>query len=335
MSNDPIIEFPVISSLKEGRRQFITTWSLKTVLLCLSSFATNGTHGAGLRINQLLASKIAKEWATRGEIPPIPPLVVAICGGDFNRAPASPDAGLGTLKMPIGAILDVCDGIHRVAALEKSRLPSKTLLENTWTIHIIEVRDSHDLADLSAGCEKHRKAKGSKSCKPRSSSADHWPLTLQVIAGSKFLKHAVALDKSSLAPRSTKLWTGSAIRLAFNALVDSSSTNPTKACVTGLSVCWDSLADSVPLLSAWSAGTTSAREIRSKTVLTSASIIHPLAEICLRLASQSAEQQQRVLANLASVDWSRATGGWPETKPRDLQKNAWAKKLLTHCGLSE
>ena len=336
MSNGPTIEFPVIVALKEGRRQFVTTWSLKTVLFCLSSFTANATHGAGLRVNQHLASKIAKEWATRGEIPPVPPLVVAIrSGSDFNRAPCAPDTGLGTLTMPIGAILDVCDGIHRVAALAKSRLPSATLLQNTWTILIIEVSDSHDLAALSAGCEKHRNPQGSKSCKSHSSSADHWPWTRQVVAGSRFLKHAVALDQSSLAPRSSKLWTGSAIRLTLNSLVEAYSINPTNASAVALSECWDSLTDSVPILSAWLAGTITTREIRANTILASASIIHALTEICLRSINLTSSLQLGIFANLASIDWSRKTGAWPETMPRDLQKKAWAEKLLTHCGFSE
>ncbi len=114
MTNDPIIEFPVIASLREGRRQFITTWSLKTVLLCLSSIADHATQRAGLRINNNAASKIALEWTEAGECPSVKPIALAFSSvARFVPLPSAPNSGIGMLSLSLGAILDVLDGIQR------------------------------------------------------------------------------------------------------------------------------------------------------------------------------------------------------------------------------
>lgn len=115
MTNDPIFEFPVIASLRQGRRQFISTWSLKTVLLCLSSIADHVTQRAGLRINNSAASKIALEWAEAGEYPCVKPIVLAIrSDARFVPLPSAPATGIGILSLSLGAIHDVLDGIQRI-----------------------------------------------------------------------------------------------------------------------------------------------------------------------------------------------------------------------------
>lgn len=229
MTNDPTIDFPVISSLKQGRRQFVTSWSLRTVLFCLSPHASNATHGSGLRLNSNVASRIGANWAKNGEAPCITPIVVAIGShARFSPSQTAPNTGLGNLQLPPGAILDVCDGVHRVAALEKAGLPSVMLTEITWPIHLVEVMDEDDLAGLLSCVEKSRGIFARTSQPSAISKPEHADWIREVIEESKFLSLAVAPEKPSLASRSSQLWTGTAIRRAMQALLNASPVQPTK-----------------------------------------------------------------------------------------------------------
>ena len=334
MTNDPIFEFPVIASLRSGRRQFITTWSLKTVLLCLSSIADHATQRAGLRINNGAASKIALEWAETGEYPSVKPIVLAIRSDAlFVPLSSGPTTGMGMLSFPLGAIDDVLDGIQRIAALQKATLSNRSLPPSTWPIHLIEVADDQDLAILTASWEKTRLAMGRLQNKPRSQHRDHSRWITKVITGSAFLKYAVAIGKSSLAPRSSRLWTDTAVRNAFNMILDESKIMPAADAAHSFSESWDFLANTVPDLNCYLAKTTSARELRANTILASASIIPALAEITVVLNATPQHERHNLLAKLAAIDWSRDAVAWPEIVPRFLQKEAWTKKLLKHCGL--
>jgi hypothetical protein len=334
MTNDPIIEFPVIASLRQGRRQFITTWSLKTVLLCLSSIADHAAQRAGLRISNNAASKIAWEWTEAGECPSVKPIALAF-RSDARFVPllSAPHTGIGMLSLPLGAILDVLDGIQRVAALQKATISNQNLSQSTWPIHLIEVADEHDLAILTASWEKTRLATVRIQTKPRSQITDHSPWIAQVITGSVFLKYAVATGKSSLAPRSPRLWTGTAVRNAFNMILDESKIKPTANAAQSFSESWDCLANAVPDLSHYLGKTTTARELRANTILASASIIPALAEITLAICNTPPHQRQNLLSKLATVNWSRDAGAWPEIVPRVMQKEAWTRKLQEHCDL--
>ncbi|MCX6877706.1 MAG: hypothetical protein NTW21_28430 [Verrucomicrobia bacterium] len=145
MTNDPVIEFPVIASLRDGRREGMTTWSLKTLLWCLSSIADHATQRAGLRINNHAASKIALKWNEVGEFPSAKPIALAIrSDARFVPLPPAQNTGIGALNFSVGAILSELDGIHRIeaciAALQKATISLQNLSEATWPIHVAKER---------------------------------------------------------------------------------------------------------------------------------------------------------------------------------------------------
>ncbi|MGB6223041.1 hypothetical protein [Haloferula sp.] len=160
MIDEPTLEFMAIRLQKKGRPQFIANWSLKTILFCLGSFAKDGTQGSGLRLNHPRARRMANDWLSAGSIPPAPPLLVAIGqGSTFTPHPAHPESGFGTLKLPLSKFIDVCDGIHRIAALRQLDLPSKSLTESEWPVEYIECSDLEDAGCLIDNLRKESKRK--------------------------------------------------------------------------------------------------------------------------------------------------------------------------------
>jgi hypothetical protein len=151
MIAEPNIEFPAMQLQKSGRRQFIANWSLKTILLTLGPLATDSTHGSGLRLSHPRVRKLADQWLIDRTFPTYPPLIVAIAkGSEFKPLLNVNNTGFGTLELPLSSIVDVCDGIHRIAALQNLKLPIRILNESEWPVEFIECRDHEDAANLIA-----------------------------------------------------------------------------------------------------------------------------------------------------------------------------------------
>lgn len=161
MIGEPTLEFPAIRIQKGGRPQFIANWTLKTILITLGSLASDATHGSGLRLSHPRVRKLANQWREAGAFPVYPPLIVAISkGSKFEPFREDSDTGFGTMSLPLSLIVDICDGIHRIAALQNLKLSSKDLKESEWPVEFIECKDTEDTAKAIA------RFRGEKSTEP-------------------------------------------------------------------------------------------------------------------------------------------------------------------------
>lgn len=151
MIGEPTLEFPAIRLQKTGRRQFIANWTLKTILLTLGPLATDATHSSGLRLSHPRVRKLADQWLIDGTFPAYPPLIVAVSNElEFKPFQNAQDTGFGTMSLPLSSIVDVCDGIHRIAALQNLKLSSKILNQSEWPVEFIECHDTEDATNLIA-----------------------------------------------------------------------------------------------------------------------------------------------------------------------------------------
>ncbi len=53
------------------------------------------------------------------------------------------------IRLPLSAILDVVDGVHRLAALRHMNLSRQTLTDTEWPIELIECLGRDDVARLN------------------------------------------------------------------------------------------------------------------------------------------------------------------------------------------
>lgn len=151
MIMDPSFEFLAIQLQKKGRRQFVANWSLRTILTCVGHMAEDSTHGCGLRLNHPLARKIAKRWLAKGNLPFASPLILTIKTSiTFRSVSHLPDSGFGIVSLPFSALIDVADGIHRIAALRQMDLSQRSLVESEWPIELIECRNDEDAAKTTS-----------------------------------------------------------------------------------------------------------------------------------------------------------------------------------------
>lgn len=334
MIQEPIISIRAISSGSEKRKYFLTTLSLKTLSVILSPVIQHQTQGAGLRADNLMARKIAEVWRKRGTIECIKPIVIAIAKScRFEETSETRIPGAGNLEFTFTDILDVCDGIQRLTAIQKGHLTNDEMRENEWPVQFIVISDASDLASVNEMIRKQTAPMPGRSQSLRDDyTIGKW--IDAVIEKSSLLNRAVALSKSSLAPRSSHVWTGSTVRKAFCEILVSNVLQPTQEAATDYAKVWDQIPSYIYPLRSYNEEKMLASKLREETVLTLAPTFKAIAMVAAVAITQSKYSPEKHLLNLLDIDWSidrhiaKAAG-------RETRKNDWTQRLLTACGLQQ
>ena len=302
MIQEPTINITVLAAGNAKRRQFLTTLSLKSILMLVQPIIQKKTTGAGLRENSLAARKIATLWDQRGEIESIKPIVIAI--NDTCRYKArnqTHDTGAGFLECPLSAFVDVCDGIQRISALKNVLLKPADFTANEWPVHLIETHGEDDLAALTDHIRKPIISK-QRSAPVKKRGADRW-LTA-ILTESSFLRRAVAIRKSSLAPRSGHLWTGSAMIKALSPFIASDEFTGTAEEVKKIAAIWDCLPRAIPALGDYAEGRIKASQLREESILAQAPTLTAIAVVLVRILASPEESRDVCLQKLSVFNWS-------------------------------
>jgi hypothetical protein len=334
MNQEPYISFPALSALRGNRRQFVTTLSLKSLLFLVEPVLSRYDRGGGLRADRLAVKKLTGEWLERGNIETIRPIVLAI-SGDCRFSPSEiwPQSGAGALDCPMGAVLDVCDGIQRLTAIKHAIKAKPEWLTNQWPVHFIETTDSSDLAAVIEMIREQSKVIHVRIAS-RKTAPDVKEWTRTVISRSAFLRMAVALDKSTLATRSVHLWAETVVIKAFARIIKSELVEPTPASAEEFANLWDRLAFHVDFLAAYQDRRMKGLRLREKTVIPLGSAFQAMASAVASVLQTDDSAREAVFMRLAEIDWTHA-GGWPRTTARSLQTEKWITKVLEACGLQQ
>jgi len=333
MIQEPVISIPVFGGGRSMRRQFLTTLSLKVLCQLLSPILECKDQGAGFRADPLAAKKIVNHWRGRGEIKATTPIVVAIRSDCcFVPYETGLNYGLGTLECPLNAILDVCDGIQRLAAIKMAQKANDELLRNEWPVHLIETHGFEDLAHVTEMIRKQTTIHlGRLRMQKSSPDAEKWGLS--VIGKSKFLQKAVAATKSSLAPRSSNLWTGSSVYNIFARILCNGLVEPTDETAESFARLWDQIPCYVDVLLAYQENRLPASRLREETVLPLAPAFYGMSVAVALSLHPDVPSPDAVLRRLGDIDWTHG-GGWPTTPSRRERAAAWAAKVLASCGVN-
>jgi hypothetical protein len=330
MIQEPTINIPVLAAGSTERRQFLTSLSLKSILILIEPIIQRKTTGAGLRENSLAARKIDTLWNQRGEIESITPIVIAIDRScRFKALDETNHPGAGVLECPFSAFLDVCDGIQRIAALRIALMKPIEITSIQWPVHLIETHGEDDLAALTDHLRNQTASKGrpAPAIKP---DAGKW-LTA-VLAESSFLRQAVAIRKSSLARRSGHLWAGSAMIKAFATILGSGTLQGTNEEAQQFASLWDRLPSVIPALGDYAEGRIKASQLRADSILTQAPTLQALAAVLTQILTHPKLSADTCLAKLAHFDWAIASQT-TNTNSRIALRADRTRRLLDLCGL--
>jgi hypothetical protein len=204
-------------------------------------------------------------------------------------------------------------------------------LANQWPVHFITTTDAADLDSVVEMIRKQTSIIHVRTASPKAApNITEW--TRAVILRSVFLRKAVGLDKSTLAPRSAHLWAETVIIKAFSRVIKEKLVQPTPESAEEFAKLWDRLAARVDFLAAYQDRRTRALQLREETVLPLGSAFQALASAIASVLQKDDPAREVVLTRLAGIDWSHA-GGWPRISARNLQTEAWIKKVFETCGL--
>ncbi len=331
MIQESTINIPVLAGGNTMRRQFLTTLSLKSILMLVEPIIQKKTTGAGLRENLLAARKIATLWDQRGEIESIKPIVIAInqtCR--FKALDEINHAGAGMLECPFSSFLDVCDGIQRIAALRFTLITPTDTSANQWPVHLIETHGADDLAALSDHLRNQALSIG-RPAPVIKHDAGKWFTAL--LAESRFLRKAVSVRKSSLAQRSGHMWASSAMVKALADILESRTLEGTAEEAQEFAALWDRLPFAIPALGDFAEGRIKASQLRVESILTQAPTLQALATVLTKILISPNHSADACLEKLSKFDWSLANQT-TSTKSRTALREERTRHLLDLCGLT-
>jgi DNA sulfur modification protein DndB len=131
-------------------------------------------------------------------------------------------------------------------------------------------------------------------------------LVKSLIAGSDIFRDVVELEKTSLAPRSRRLFTLSAIYHATNELLNcQAESTPEEAARFALEF-WEAVAEQMDEWSAVRRGDLTAGEVRKDFIHTHGVVLQALARSGRALVISYPDKWRERLAGLKSIDWRRA-----------------------------
>jgi DNA sulfur modification protein DndB len=127
-----------------------------------------------------------------------------------------------------------------------------------------------------------------------------------VVLKGKAFKGIVEMEKTSLSPRSQKLFTLSAIHSANIAIINRHEYNKTEEAAEACHDYWDQVYKYIPEWSQVQAGKLTSGEVRQSYVHSHAIVLQALGNIGAAITGQTKTKQQNHLKLLANLDWRRS-----------------------------
>lgn len=220
-------------------------------------------------------------------------------------AGAGVDERMGTLHVPMTATFVINDGQHRRAAIEMAIREEPQLADETIAVvFFLDVglsRCQQMFADLNRYA-----VKPSKSLGVLYDHRDHGAqLARLVVLRSPAFRDVVEMERSTLAIRSRKLFTLSAIYAATRALVTGREAGSLNDIAHDAAVYWEEVAKHFPEWQLVRDRRMSAGEIRSDFIHSHGIVLQALGRVGNALLVEHPTNWQEQLASLSTIDWSR------------------------------
>lgn len=225
----------------------------------------------------------------------------------FEQLTMEGDAGrIGMLRIPMSARFIINDGQHRRAAIERALREKPELGDETiavvFFLDIGLARCQQMFADLNRYAIRPSKSLGILY-DYRDETAR---LAKALIIKSPIFRDVVELEKTSLSPRSRRLFTLSSIYHATEELLGGAQEgDPQEAAELALKF-WEAVASQFDEWDRVRQGQLSAGEVRADFIHSHGVVLQALARVGRALIEQYPKQWQKKLAVLKTIDWRRS-----------------------------
>jgi DNA sulfur modification protein DndB len=307
MDTEPTLSFPVIRGIQARREYYVAMWSLR--MMRQISIFNEDELPAELRAQRILNKARIPEIA--GYIMDNPDdyvfsaLTVSI-NSNVTFEPLSGQDKLGILKVPMDAKFIINDGQHRRAAIiealkERPELEHETIAV-VFFLDIGLERCQQMFADLNRHAIRPSRSIGLLY----DHRNDKAKLAKLVILESAFFKEIVDMEKSSLAPRSRKLFTLSAFYNACADLVEGLATGNLVEDANLARGFWEAVAEHFPAWKQVREGRMPASEVREGFIHSHGIALQAIGKAGNALLLKHPKDWKKKLAALEKIDWSRS-----------------------------
>lgn len=303
----PTITFPVIRGLQAHREYFVAMWSLR-MLRQISIFDEDELPPelrAQRTLNKARIPGIAGYMLDNPDDYVFSALTVSI-DSEIVFEPLPGQDKLGLLRVPMDARFIINDGQHRRAAIiealeQRSELGHETIAV-VFFLDIGLERCQQMFADLNRYAIRPSRSLGllydHRSDKAR--------LAKLVIMKSDIFRDIVDMEKSSLAPRSRKLFTLSAFYNACADLVDGMANGNLTEDADLARGFWEAVAEHFPMWSQVREGHLPASEVREGFIHSHGIALQAIGKAGNALLKLYPKDWRKRLDVLKKIDWSRS-----------------------------
>lgn len=306
METQPTITFPVIRGLQAHREYYVAMWTLR-MLRQISIFDEDELPPelrAQRVLNKARIPEIANYIIDNPDDYVFSALTVSI-DSDVLFEPLPGQDKLGLLKVPMEARFIINDGQHRRAAIIEALEQRPELAHETIAVvFFLDIgleRCQQMFADLNRYAIRPSRSLGllydHRNDKAR--------LAKLVIMKSEIFRDIVDMEKSSLAPRSRKLFTLSAFYNACADLVNGLATGNLVEDADLARGFWETVAEHFPLWAQVREGRIPASEVREGYIHSHGIALQALGKAGNTLLHNHPNDWKNYLGALAKIDWSR------------------------------
>ena len=219
---------------------------------------------------------------------------------------AGNESRIGLLRVPMTARFIINDGQHRRAAIEQALQSRPELGDETIAVVFFMDKGLERCQQMFADLNRYA-VRPSKSLGILYDYRDETALLAKaMIASSDVFRDVVELEKTSLALRSRRLFTLSAIYQATNELIaDLPETDSSETAMIALEF-WEACAENLDEWEKVRLGALTAGEVRADFIHTHAVVLQALARVGRALLKHHPDNWKDRIGRLNGIDWRRA-----------------------------
>lgn len=306
MDTNSTLSFPVIRGLQARREYYVAMWTLR--MLRQISIFDEDELPPELRAQRVLNKARIPEisdYVLNNQNDYVFSALTVSIDSEVSFEPLPGQDRLGILRVPMDAHFIINDGQHRRAAIIEA-LKQRPELEHE-TIAVVFFLDiglercQQMFADLNRYAIRPSRSLGllydHRNDKAR--------LAKLVIMKSEIFRDLVDMEKSSLAPRSRKLFTLSAFYNACADLVNGLATGDIHSDANFARGFWEAVAEHFPLWGQVREGRIPASEVREGYIHTHGIALQAIGKAGNALLLTYPKDWQKRLKQLEDIDWSR------------------------------
>lgn len=218
---------------------------------------------------------------------------------------------VGLLQVPMGAKFIINDGQHRRAAIEEALKLDPALGDESIAVVFFIDHGLDRCQQMFADLNRH----GVRPSKSLGVLYDHRDekaeLARLIVLKSKFFKDLVEMERSTLSPRSRKLFTLSALYYATEELLKGMELESLEAAAELAISYWEAVAEQIPEWRFVHSRQMSSGEVRRDFIHSHGIVVHALGRVGSTLLRANKKSWRQKLKRLSTIDWRRSnTGLW-------------------------